>query len=74
MPLFAEQKLVLKSPSTKVKFEQDNPETPGSKTYQGYDKYKLSDTIGETTFFFCFAPARVKVKHYDYDPIGAWGK
>ena len=23
--------------------------------------------------FFCFAPARVKVKHYDYDPIGTWG-
>ena len=24
--------------------------------------------------FACFAPARVKVKHYDYDPIGTWGK
>ena len=23
---------------------------------------------------FCFAPARVKVKHYGYDPIGTWGK
>jgi len=23
---------------------------------------------------FFFAPARVKVKHYDYDPIGTWGK
>ena len=22
----------------------------------------------------CFAPARVKVKHYDYDPIRTWGK
>ena len=24
--------------------------------------------------FFCSAPARVKVKHHDYDPIGTWGK
>ena len=24
--------------------------------------------------FFCFAPARVKVKHNDYDPIGTWRK
>ncbi len=24
--------------------------------------------------FFCFASARVKVKHHAYDPIGAWGK
>ena len=24
--------------------------------------------------FVCFAPARVNVKHYDYDPIGTWGK
>ena len=60
MPLFAEQKLVLKSLSTKVNFEQDNPETPGSKTYQGYDKYKLSDTIGETTFFFVLRPPESK--------------
>ena len=22
----------------------------------------------------CFAPARVKVKQNDYDPIGTWGK
>ena len=41
---------MLKSSSTKVKFEQVNPTTPGRKTYQGYDKYKLSNTIGETTY------------------------
>ena len=28
MPVFAEQKFVLKSPSTKVKFEQANPKSP----------------------------------------------
>ena len=28
----------------------------------------------QLSMFFCFAPARVKVKHYDYDPIGTWGK
>ena len=39
----------------------------------------LSDTPCETvvcmpsTPLLCFAPARVKVKHYDYDPIGTWG-
>ena len=49
MPLSAEQKLVLKSSSTKVKFEQENPKTPGSKAYQRYDKYKSSNTIGEAT-------------------------
>ena len=49
MPLSAEQKLVLKSPSTKVKFEQENSKTPGSKAYQRYDKYKSSNTIGQAT-------------------------
>ena len=34
MPLSAEQKLVLKNSDTKVKFEQENPKTPGSKAYQ----------------------------------------
>ena len=43
------RKLVLKSSSTKVKFEQENPKTPGSKAYQRYDKYKSSNTIGEAT-------------------------
>ena len=38
---------MLKSPSTKMKFEQANPKSPGSKAYQGYDKYKSSNTIGE---------------------------
>ena len=27
-----------------------------------------------STLTFCFAPARVKVKHYDYDPTRTWGK
>ena len=49
MPLSAEQKLVLKNSDTKVKFEQENPKTPGSKAYQRYDKYKSSHTIGEAT-------------------------
>ena len=49
MPLSADQKIVLKSPGTKVKFEQGNPKTPGSKAYQRYDKYKSSNTIGEAT-------------------------
>ena len=34
------------------------------------------DTTGILTneALLCFAPARVKVKHCDYDPIGTWGK
>ena len=49
MPLSAEQKIVLKTSGTRVKFEQENPKTPGSKAYQRYDKYKSSNTIGEAT-------------------------
>ena len=49
MPLSADQKIVPKSPGTKVKFEQENPKTPGSKAYQRYDKYKSNNTIGEVT-------------------------
>ena len=49
MPLSSEQKGKLKDPTTKVKFEQENPKSPGSKAYQRYDKYKGSTTIQDAT-------------------------
>ena len=49
MPLSSEQKGMLKDPTTRVKFEQENPKSPGSKAYQRYDKYKGSTTIQDAT-------------------------
>ena len=49
MPLSSEQKGKLKDPTTKVKFEQENPKSPGSKAYQRYEKYKGSTTIQDAT-------------------------
>ena len=40
---------MLKDPTTKVKFEQENPKSPGSKAYQRYEKYKGSTTIQDAT-------------------------
>ena len=49
MPLSTEQKGMLKDPTTKVKFEQENPKSPGSKAYQRYERYKGSTTIQDAT-------------------------
>lgn len=48
MPLSVEQKLRLKDAATPIKFNNENPKTPGSKAFQRYEKYKGSTTIGET--------------------------
>ena len=49
MPLSSEQKRRLKDPTTKVKFEQENTKSPGSKAYQRYEQYKGSTTIHDAT-------------------------
>ena len=47
MPLSNDQKMILKTAVTSIKFDQENPKTPGSKAFQRYDKYKPSKTVGE---------------------------
>ena len=49
MPLSSEQKGRLKDPTTKVKFEQENPKSPGSKASQRYEQYKGSTTFHDAT-------------------------
>jgi len=49
MPLSAERKIALKNPNTTIKYQGDNPKTPGSKANQRFEKYKASQTIGEAT-------------------------
>ena len=49
MPLSAEQNIIFKYPNTTIKYQEDNPKTTGSKARQRFEKYKASQTIGETT-------------------------
>ena len=43
------KKIALKNPNTTIKYQGDNPKTPGSKAHQRFEKYKASQTIGEAT-------------------------
>ena len=49
IPLSSEQEGMLKDPTTKVKFEQENPKSLGNKAYQRYENYKGSTTIQYAT-------------------------
>ena len=55
MPLSAEQKIVLKTSGTRVKFEQENPKTPGSKGMTSINqatplaKLRSKEQIGKTS-------------------------
>ena len=47
MPLSNDQKTILKTSMGSIKFDQQNPKTPGSKAFQRYEKYKPSKTVGK---------------------------
>ena len=46
MPLSEEQTKRLKTDGTLISFQTDNPKKPGSKSWDRYEKYKASDTVG----------------------------
>ena len=47
MPLSNDQKMILKTSVTSIKFDQTDRKTPGSKAFQRYEKYKRSKMVGE---------------------------
>ena len=46
MPLSEEQTKRLKTDGTLISFQTENPKKPGSKSWDRYEKYKASDTVG----------------------------
>jgi len=49
MPLSQAQVDILKTPTTVIEIQGQNPKKPGSKSFERFDRYKSATTIGDAT-------------------------